>query len=448
VRGCIEDALDLVVQRAADKGLELLSWVDPCVPDTVVGDVARLRQVLVNLLGNAIKFTASGEVTLAVTARELPDMSRELHFAVRDTGVGIAPETMQRLFRPFIQGDSSTTRKYGGTGLGLAISRQFVELMSGRVWVESEPGEGSTFQFTIVAFEPPAALRGEASGPCVRPGLRALVVDDSATSCFIVAAHLDAIGVESRTTHDAGAALSWVARGERFDVIVLDAAMPGVESQGVVRALRAAPGHATVPVVLLGTLRHAVALSGERADDRRTSVLVKPVKQMRLLQLVAGMTSDAAEHREPEPPAREPEGNLAERVPLRILIAEDNRINQKVALKLLERIGYRADVAANGVEALRALERQAYDVVLMDVQMPEMDGLAATRAIRERWPGDAGPRVVAMTANAMRDDREACLAAGMDDFVSKPVVLAQLAAALERCGAPSGAARRGGQTAA
>ena len=230
--------------------------------------------------------------------------------------------------------------------------------------------------------------------------------------------------------------------------MVLDASIPGVDSASIVRALRAAPGHASVPIVLLGTLRHAVALSGERAEERNTSVLVKPVKQARLLQLVAGLTSEAAEQAEPEPAAREADAALAERVPLRILVAEDNRINQKVALKLLERIGYRADVAANGVEALRALERQAYDVVLMDVQMPEMDGLTATRAIRERWPGSSGPRVIAMTANAMRDDREACLAAGMDDFVSKPVVLANLAAALERCGGAAGVETRGGQSAA
>jgi signal transduction histidine kinase/CheY-like chemotaxis protein len=448
VRACIEDSLDLVVQRSADKGLELLSWVDDSVPPQLVGDVARLRQVLVNLLSNAIKFTARGEVTLAVTARELPDLSRELHFAVRDTGVGIPTETMQRLFRPFIQGDSSTTRKYGGTGLGLAISKQFVELMAGRVWVESEIGHGATFHFTICAFEPPAALRTPTAAVCVRNGLRALVVDDCATSCFIVASHLQAIGVESRTTHDASEALSWLAHGERFDVIVLDASIPGVDSSAMVRAMRAAPHHDTVPVVLLGTLRHAIALSGERADEQRTTVLVKPVKQSRLLQLVAGVTSQAAERIEPEPIAREVEGKLAERVPLRILVAEDNRINQKVALKLLERIGYRADVAANGVEALRALERQAYDVVLMDVQMPEMDGLTATRTIRERWPGATGPRVVAMTANAMRDDREACLAAGMDDFVSKPVVLAQLAAVLERCGTMPVGSPRNGQSAA
>jgi len=447
VRGCIEDSLDLVVQRAAEKGLELLSWVDPCVPQEVVGDVARLRQVLINLLSNAIKFTSAGEVALAVTARELSDATCELSFAVRDTGVGIEPDTVLRLFRPFMQGDSSTTRKYGGTGLGLVISRQFVELMAGRLWVESEPGTGSTFHFTITVSETVAAGQRNAPGVAVRPGLRALVVDDCAASCFVIAAQLDAIGVESRATRDPGEALAWLARGERFDVIVLDSSIPGIDSSATVCAMRAAPGHATVPVILLGTLRQAVALSGEPGGEQLTSVLVKPVKQARLLQLVADMTSDAADRAAPELAAWEADASLAERAPLRILVAEDNRLNQKVALKLLERIGYRADVAANGVEALRALERQAYDVVLMDVQMPEMDGLAATRAIRERWTGASGPRVVAMTANAMRDDREACIAAGMDDFVSKPVVLAQLAAALERCAAAA-AGGRGGSNAA
>jgi len=441
VRVCIEDSLDLVVQRAAEKGLELLSWVDPCVPQEVVGDVARLRQVLINLLSNAIKFTSAGEVALAVTAREVSDATCELSFAVRDTGVGIAPDTVSRLFRPFMQGDSSTTRKYGGTGLGLVISRQFVELMAGRLWVESEPGTGSTFHFTITVSEPAAAARQDAPGVAVRPGLRALVVDDCAASCFVIAAQLDAIGVESRVTCDPGEALAWLARGERFDVIVLDSSIPGIDSSATVCAMRAAPGHATVPVILLGTLRQAVVLSGEPGGEQLSTVLVKPVKQARLLQLVAGMTSDAADRAAPELAARESEASLAERAPLRILVAEDNHLNQKVALKLLERIGYRADVAANGVEALRALERQAYDVVLMDVQMPEMDGLAATRAIRERWTGASGPRVVAMTANAMREDREACMAAGMDDFVSKPVVLAQLAAALERCAAAAAGGR-------
>ncbi len=447
LQGCIEDALDLVVQRAADKGLELLYLCDRSAPPSILGDVARLRQVLVNLLSNAIKFTASGEVTLAVSARELPDLSRELHFAVHDTGVGIGPETLPRLFRPFVQGDTSTTRKYGGTGLGLAISRRFVELMGGRVWVESEIGVGSTFNFTINAFEPPAVLRMPAVQPAVRPGLRALVVDDSATSCFVLAAHLDAIGVACRTTLDPRQALAWLRGGECFDAIVLDASIAGVDCVEVVRGIRALPGNQSVPLLLLGTLRHAVSLADECADESRTTVLVKPVKPSRLVTLLTGMTGGAKAQRDSEPAAQRPVAALAERVPLRILVAEDNRINQRVALKLLERIGYRADVAANGLEVIRALERQTYDVVLMDVQMPEMDGLEATRAIRARWSPDEAPRIVAMTANAMRDDREECLAAGMDDFVSKPVVLAQLAAALERCARPAGA-RRSGQSAA
>jgi signal transduction histidine kinase/CheY-like chemotaxis protein len=444
---CIEDALDLVVQRAADKGLELLYLCDRTAPRAIVGDVARLRQVLVNLLNNAIKFTEAGEVTLVVSARELPDLSRELHFAVRDTGVGIAPETVQRLFRPFVQGDTSTTRKYGGTGLGLVISRRFVELMGGQVWVESAPGAGSTFHFTIVAFEPPPALRPASDRQIVQPGLRALVVDDSAASCFVLAAHFDAAGVACRTTLDPDEAVAWLRGGERFGAIVLDASIAGVDCVDVVRRIRAVPGNADVPLLLLGTLRHAVSLAEECTDESRATLLVKPVKPSRLLQVAARMTSHANAPRDGEPLERKQEGSMAERLPLRILIAEDNRINQRVAMKLLERIGYRADVAANGREVMHALERQAYDVVLMDVQMPEMDGLEATRAIRSRWPRDGAPRIVAMTANAMRDDRDQCLAAGMDDFVSKPVVLAQLAAALERCARP-GAARGDGQSAA
>jgi signal transduction histidine kinase/CheY-like chemotaxis protein len=446
VRACIEESLDLVVQRASDKGIELHWYCDPSVPHTIVGDVARLRQVLVNLLSNAIKFTAAGEVTLVVSANELPDLSRELHFAVRDTGVGMAPDVVGRLFRPFIQGDSSTTRKYGGTGLGLAISKRFVDLMGGRVWVESAPGVGSTFHFTIVAFEPPLPLRGQPEEVRVPPGLRALVVDDNPTGCFVIASHLHAAGVETRTMNGASDALATLRGGDRYDLVLLDASLPHVECVDVVRTMRALPGRASLPVVLLGTLRHAVALAAECADERRTALLVKPVKPARLLQLAAAMTGGAPERRVPDVALPAVDADR-QRAPLRILVAEDNRINQKVALKLLERLGYRADVAASGLEALRALERQAYDVVLMDVQMPEMDGLEATRAIRERWPRPSGPRVVAMTANAMRDDREACLAAGMDDFISKPVVLAQLGAVLERCSRP-GVVTRSGQSAA
>jgi len=434
VRSCIEEALDLLAQRAADNGIELVYLCDDTVPDLLVGDLARLRQVLVNLLGNALKFTSDGEITVAVTAQRLPDLGLEVRFAVRDTGVGIAPEQMQRLFRPFSQGDTSTTRRYGGTGLGLAISKRFVELMHGRMWVESEPGRGSVFQFTIVAFEPPPAVR--APHPEVRStgALRALVVDDHPTSCFVLAHHLAAAGIAPRTTLDPDQALAWLRAGERFDVVVLDAGLRGHDAVAIAREIAAArPGRA-LPVVLLGSLGRSLEVPERDAGDAPVTVLVKPIKPARLVETVGQGVSGAASWSG----SRSSGGDvrLADRVPLRILLAEDNRINQKVALKLLERMGYRADVAANGIEVLHALERQTYDVVLMDVQMPEMDGLEATRAIRMRWPCGDGPRVVAMTANAMRDDRDECLAAGMDDFVSKPIVLQQLADALARCCAP------------
>jgi len=443
VQVCVEEALDLVAQRAAEKGVELLYLCDAGTPASLVGDVARLRQVLVNLLGNALKFTEQGEISVAVSSTQGSDLSHDVHFAVRDTGVGIAPDTMERLFRPFSQGDASTTRKYGGTGLGLAISKRFVELMGGRLWLESEVGAGSTFHFTINAFEPPPALRPAGSGSALPSDLRALVVDDSASSCFALAAHLHAAGVASRSTVQPSEALAWLRGGAQFHVILLDTTLGPIDPDDLVRQVRALPGNATVPLVLLGTIGRAVALTTRSTDDALTTFVAKPIRPGRLLQVVAEMTGGDERRPSGDAPAASVESKLAERVPLRILVAEDNRINQKVALKLLERLGYRADVAANGVEVLAALERQTYDVVLMDVQMPEMDGLAATREICERWPQAARPRVVAMTANAMRDDREECLAAGMDDFVSKPVVLTQLASALERCGGAPAAARSG-----
>jgi signal transduction histidine kinase/CheY-like chemotaxis protein len=432
VRPCIEEALDLVAQRAAEKGVELLYLCTDAVPAVLVGDVARLRQVLVNLLGNALKFTEQGEVVVCVRAEQLADLSHELHVAVRDTGVGIAPATMERLFRPFSQGDASTTRKYGGTGLGLVISKRFVELMGGRMWVESEPGVGSTVHFTINAFEPPAGVSRAAEPTALPSDLRALVIDDNASSCLALALYLHAAGVASRTTVESSEALAWLRGGDRFGVILLDASLGGVDAADVLRRIRSLPGNATVPVVLLGTLGRAPLGLRPSADDLATGI-VKPIRPARLREVIARLTCGGAGAGTSDAPSA-PAERLADRLPLRILVAEDNRINQKVALKLLDRMGYRADVAANGVEVLRALERQTYDVVLMDVQMPEMDGLAATREIRRRRLRREGPRIVAMTANAMRDDREECLAAGMDDFVSKPIVLAQLAAALERCG--------------
>jgi signal transduction histidine kinase/DNA-binding response OmpR family regulator len=435
---CIEEALDLLAARAAERELELAYFCEPGVPDTVVGDVTRLRQILVNLVANAVKFTAAGEVVVTASAAAAADGRHEIHFAVRDTGVGIPPDRMDRLFRSFSQVDTSTTRKYGGTGLGLAISRRLAETMDGRMWAESAPGAGSTFHFTItvpvLATPVRASRRVDASQ---LHGLRVLVVDDNDTNRRILALQTLSWGMEPRAAGSAAEALAWLRGGEHFDVAILDMLMPEMDGAALAAAIRALPASQAMPLVILSSIGRTelgtlMRPGGTELGQTFAAVLTKPVKPAQLMETLVRVCTDAA----PDAPARlgasTVDAHLGERFPLRVLLAEDNPINQKVELRMLERVGYRADAVANGLEALEALERRAYDVVLMDVQMPEMDGLEATRRLRARSAGTGRPQVIAMTANAMEGDREACLAAGMDDYVAKPVRLEALAAALER----------------
>ncbi|HLK12829.1 MAG TPA: response regulator [Candidatus Binatia bacterium] len=440
VRTCIEEALDLLASRAKEQGLELAYFCAEDVPAVVLGDVTRLRQVLVNLVGNAVKFTPAGEVVVGVAATRGPDGRHELHFAVRDTGIGIPADRMDRLFRSFSQVDASTTRKHGGSGLGLAISKRLTELMGGRMWVESAMGVGSTFHFAIPAVEAADAGAPPPGEAARLRGKRALIVDDNETNRRILALQALSWGLEFSVAGSAAEALELVGRGERFDVAVVDVLMPEMDGLGLALELRRRHEAPAPAIVVLSSIGRSElkAIAGEHGvvlGEVFAAILTKPVKPAHLLDALAravagGGARRAVPSRGPAVPA-----GLAARLPLRILLAEDNAVNQKVALRLLERMGYRADVAANGVEVLDALARQSYDVVLMDVQMPEMDGLAATRAIRERYPRPAGPRVVGMTANAMQGDREACLGAGMDDYVPKPVRTEDLVAALERCAA-------------
>ncbi|NRF68982.1 GAF domain-containing protein [Aquincola sp. S2] len=423
LRECVESALDLVAARAAEKQLDLAYVFDGELPETVRGDVTRLRQVLLNLLANAVKFTDAGEVVLTVRATA----ADRLHFALRDTGIGLTPQGRARLFQSFSQADSSTTRKYGGTGLGLAISRRLVELMGGAMDAASDgPGRGSTFSFDIVA--PRAKLQRAARRALIgeQPALkgrRLLVVDDNATNRRILALQTARWGMVVHDAAEAPAALEMAAR-ERYDLAILDMHMPGMDGATLARRLRAA-GH-TMPLVLFSSL-------GRREVDDRlfAAALAKPLHQSALfdtLVTLLGGTGVAAA------PAAAPvaDPGMAQRHPLRILVAEDNLVNQKLALRLLLQMGYRADVAANGIEAIESLRRQRYDVVLMDVQMPEMDGLAASRLITAEWAEAERPRIVAMTANAMHGDREQCLAAGMDDYLAKPIRMQQLVDALAR----------------
>jgi PAS domain S-box-containing protein len=428
---CIEDALELVSLPAATRNLELAYEIDDGVPAGVYADAGRLRQVLANLLSNAVKFTDQGEVVVRVTTRPLEDGHHELTLAVRDTGMGMTAEAAARLFAPFTQVDASTTRLYGGTGLGLAISRGLCELMGGRIWVESRPGRGSTFTFTVRAAEASLpALVPEASGVQLK-GLRVLVVDDNATNRRILTLLARKWGMVASDAASPAEALRRVEAGQAFDLALLDFQMPEMDGVELARRLRGVLGPDALRLVLLTSM-------GSVDDDARTggagfaATLTKPLKQSQLYDALVGVMAD-----QPAPAKTAPTGvfdpGMAERLPLRILLAEDNPINQKLTLHMLSRYGYRADVAANGLEAAEAVSRQPYDVILMDVQMPVMDGCEATRRIRQR-PG-RGPRIIAMTANALEGDREDCLAAGMDDYLSKPVSPQALAAALSRSSA-------------
>ena len=445
LRRCIESAMDLVVAAAAKKGLELAYQIAEEVPATIAGDVTRLRQILLNLLNNAVKFTEKGEIVLTVGLEPagmtaagqsaLPSSdSLVLHFAVRDTGIGIPPDRLGRIFHSFSQVDASTTRKYGGTGLGLVISQRLSEIMGGRMWVESAgvPGQGATFNFTIQA-EPvamPVVRRQELrrSQPQLT-GKRILAVDDNDTNRRILVLQTQSWGMMVRDTRSPREALKWIQRRDPFDVAIIDMQMP--EMDGVMLAQEIRSQNPTLPLILFSSL-------GRREIGPDSSIfaaqITKPLKPSQLFdalmtilaeQPITVRQSDAVSLRQLDP-------GMGQRLPLRILLAEDNAVNQKVALRLLERMGYRADVAGNGLEAIEALERQPYDVVLMDVQMPEMDGLEASRRIKGNWPPGARPRIIAMTANAMQGDREKCLAAGMDDYLTKPIRTEALVAALSQ----------------
>jgi PAS domain S-box-containing protein len=443
VRECVESALDLMKLKSSEKGLELACEFVGDVPPAITGDVTRLRQVLVNLLSNAVKFTEQGEVVVMVSTDEgtgrrgetetvkAAPRQRVLHFTVRDTGIGIPPDRFNRLFGAFSQVDASTTRKYGGTGLGLAVSKRLSELMGGTMWVESEgiPGKGSAFHFTIRAPEARAvkiqpALQGQA------PELRRrslLLVDDNATNRRILTLQAQGWGMHPHTTGSPEEALGWARRGDRFDLALIDLHMPEMDGVELARALHDADR--AMPLILLSSLG---GYGKEIPDGLFTVCLTKPIRASALFNALLDVFVESRVTGPAAAPAQ-PDVTMAQRLPLRILIAEDYVVNQKLALRLLAQMGYRADVAANGLETIEALERQPYDVVLMDVQMPEMDGLEATRRISARWPAGERPRIIAMTANAMQGDREMCLAAGMDDYVSKPIRVDELTQALSRC---------------
>ena len=444
LRACIEDALDLLAPKAAEKNLELVYLIEPPTLNTIVGDITRLRQILVNLLSNAVKFTKTGEVVVSVTAQNLEaegstsshplTSSYEIQFAVQDTGIGIPQDQIERLFQSFSQVDPSITRQYGGTGLGLAISQRLSKLMGGRMWVESQVGHGSTFYFTVVAEAVTDALLVQHH--TYQPqliGKRLLIVDDNATNRKILTLQGQFWGMLTRAAASAAEALEWLHQGDPFDIAILDMQMPQISGLTLAVEIHKQPHRQKLPLVMLTSMGQ-LEISVATINANFAAFLNKPVKQTQLYNVLVKILSEQPIKVAPSAtPPSQIDDQLAKTCPLRILLAEDNVVNQKVALLTLQRLGYRADLAGNGLEVLEALHRQPYDLVLMDIQMPEMDGLTTTRHICQNWSRSQRPRIIAMTANAMQGDREGCIHAGMDDYLSKPIQLEELTQALSKC---------------
>jgi PAS domain S-box-containing protein len=441
----VEGSVEMFAQRTQAKGLELACLVESDVPVWLRGDPGRLCQVLNNFLSNAIKFTERGEVMVNVSVESQSDAEAVLRFAVKDTGIGISPEAQARLFQAFSQADASTSRKYGGTGLGLAISRQLVEIMQGQVGIESVPGQGSTFWFTARLARQPEGANGH---PVIKGdlvNLRVLIVDDNETNREILQHQTRAWKMRTGSAANSSEAVEQLrsahAAGDPYKVVLLDLHMPGTDGLDLARSIRAEIGLADVHLVLLSSMGgrlDAAELKAAGIDD----CLVKPVKQSLLFDCMARLMGGVAHtHVSKARKVSAPAALPVAKQKLRILLAEDNSVNQEVAQGILGKLGYHADAVANGVEVLVTLRAIPYDVILMDCQMPEMDGYEATRRIRQLEQERVVPfdwkaplHIIAMTANALEGDWEKCLLAGMNNYVGKPVRLDELRAALARCG--------------
>ena len=420
----VEESIEILGERARAKGLELLAEVDDGAPEWILGDLARLRQVLVNLVGNAVKFTQAGEIVVSVRTLEGSEGPMGLRFEVADTGIGIPAERLGNLFEAFTQVDASTTRKYGGTGLGLAICQRLVRMMGGELQVRSTPGKGSAFSFDV-----PAPVAQPVEEPAVNraldiAGRRILIVDDNATNLRILSRQLDRWGAKAVAVADGEAALERIA-DERFDCAILDYHMPVLDGVELARRIRAHPKGKFLPLVLLSSSMYRRAEGAEKGLF--FSQLLKPARQGQLLAAVAGAIAGVTDDSLRTRPIAPGKGiALADRHPLSILVADDVEVNRKLAVLMLKALGYTAQSVRNGREALEAAQRNDYDLILMDVQMPDMDGFAATRAITDSL-GDARPKIVGVTAYAMASDRDNCLAAGMDDYLAKPFTSKTLA---------------------
>jgi PAS domain S-box-containing protein len=434
---CIEGSLDLVASNAHVKGLNLAYYIEPNVPQLLLGDVTRIRQILANLLSNAVKFTHQGDVVVLVNGHYLDQTQNEsrpyeLNITVQDTGIGIPKERMNRLFRSFSQVDASTTREYGGTGLGLAISKQIAEMMGGTIWVDSTEGKGSTFHVTIQTMTSNCAANRKKSSILTKTlrGKRLLIIDKNATSRKILAKQINAWGLEAVTVASAHEALSLMQNHPiSFDFVIVDMHAAHPQDLEELEKIKRLPRKGSMPIIALSSMVSDHSTKNILYDE----LLSKPVKPLSLVSVLLQLTNgESSKHIKKS--SSEQNGldqQMSKRHPLDILLVEDNVINQKVATRILSRLGYRVDVAGNGIEAIAALQKQLYNVILMDIQMPEMDGVEATHQIREEWPSEQQPHIIAMTANALAGDKEKYLDAGMNDYVSKPVRIEDLVRALE-----------------
>ncbi len=430
LRNCIGDAMDLISSSALSKHLEVIYYVDPQVPENIFGDITRLRQILVNLLNNAIKFTNQGDIFLSVVKIDKPGEDIELEFSIRDTGIGINNTDAEKIFKEFSQVDSSLTRKYGGAGLGLAICKKLVDMMGGNIWFESKEGLGTTFYFTInvkrsnVVDEKDYLL---SDIPNLK-GKNILIIDENRVLRQIVSLQTQMWGMKPKTTPSGYEAIDWLKK-YKFDAVLLDLVLNEKYNGEIIKEIRKIKGDNFPIVALKGK-------SDEKADNFKvqelfTADITKPINQEELFDLFSMI---CAENKTSLIKSEVAEKKLSEKLPLKILIAEDNIINQKIASRILSQMGYTADVAGDGIEVLECLARQHYDLVLMDVQMPELDGLQTTGRILEKWIPAERPKIIAMTANATQGDMENCMNSGMDDFISKPILSEELRTMLEKWG--------------
>jgi len=419
LRNCIEDALDIFAQKAIEKGLDLLYLIQPDVSPFLIGDITRLRQVLINLINNAIKFTEEGEIFISIEKVKETEGYQELQFSVRDSGIGIAKDKIDILFEAFMQADSSTTRRYGGTGLGLAIAKHLVELMGGKIWVESAIGKGSTFYFTIKLRtsgigKTKLYVRGQI--PELKSS-RVLIVDDNETNRHIFTLQFESWGMIPVTAKSGPEALAIIEEDdEPFDLAVIDMQMPSMDGLELGKAIKALPFKGDVPLIMLTSLGKISKLPGEVFDAQ----LSKPIKLAELFEEVLRVIAEARNRRS-NMADHNIDKNLSAKLPMRILLAEDNITNQDLVITLLSKMGYKIDAVENGRKVLEMLDRKKYDIILMDIQMPVMNGMEATKIICDKYPEHERPKIIAITANAMPGDRERYLNAGMVDYLPKPI---------------------------